>query len=120
MAVRHLRGISRFLGARFWRPFSQVVFPIYLFHFPMIAIGGIATLQTLDMKSIQSVTIWQVACIFVIAAALSLALGIVLHALVEQPMIRIGQRILTGKISGKVTANQIDRANKVLQSESGT
>ena len=120
MAVRHLRGISRFLGARFWRPFSQVVFPIYLFHFPMIAISGIATLQTLDMKSIQSITIWQVASIFVIAAALSLALGIVLHALVEQPMIRIGQRILAGKISGKVTANQIDRANKVLQSESGT
>ena len=60
--------IYRFLGARFWRPFSQVVFPIYLFHFPLVAIAG----------------------------TLSLGLGIVLHILIEHPMIRIGAKYLLG------------------------
>lgn len=84
--------INGFLGARFWRPFSQVVFPVYLFHFPMVLIAGVATFQTVNPASIQSVSGWQVASIFVIASLLSLAVGVVLHVLVERPMIVIGSR----------------------------
>ncbi len=88
--------IYRFLGARFWRPFSQVVFPIYLFHFPMVAIAGALTFQTIDIASIKSVSLIQLSSIFFIAGTLSLGLGIVLHILIEQPMIRIGAKYLRG------------------------
>jgi len=83
-------GINGILGARFWRPFSQVVFPVYLFHFPMVAIAAIVTLRTVDRAAVVSVSLWQVALIFTIASTLALIAGIVLHALIERPMILLG------------------------------
>lgn len=84
--------VTRFLGARFWRPFSQVVFPIYLFHFPMVAIAGILTLQTLNPASITTISITQLAIIFTLAATLSLIAGIFLHVTIEVPAIKFGER----------------------------
>lgn len=89
--------ICRFLGARFWRPFSQVVFPIYLFHFPMVAIAGVLTFHTTDLTSVKSVSLMQLFNIFFIAATLSLALGVLLHVTIEQPMIRLGAKFLRGQ-----------------------
>ena len=98
--------IYRFLGARLWRPFSQVVFPIYLFHFPMVAIAGALTFQTLDLASIKSVSLLHLFSIFIIASTLSLGLGIILHVTIEQPMIRIGANYLRGKTPPLPKTNQ--------------
>lgn len=77
-----------------WRPFSQVVFPVYLFHFPMVLIAAILTFQTTDASTIAMVSVPQLLCMFGIAACLSLVLGIVLHILIEQPMIDTGHALL--------------------------
>ena len=77
-------------GWALWRPFSQVVFPVYLFHFPMVLIAAILTFQTTDASTIGMISVWQLLCMFGLAASLSLLLGIVLHVLIEQPMIDIG------------------------------
>jgi peptidoglycan/LPS O-acetylase OafA/YrhL len=77
-------------GWALWRPFSQVVFPVYLFHFPMVLIAAILTFQTTDASTIGMISVWQLLCMFGLAVSLSLLLGIVLHVLIEQPMIDIG------------------------------
>lgn len=89
-----LRG---FLGWGLWRPFSQVVFPVYLFHFPMILVAAILTFQTTDASTIAMVSVPQLLCMFGIAASLSLLLGIVLHILIEQPMIDSGHAFLRNR-----------------------
>lgn len=82
------------LAWRVWRPFSQVVFPVYLFHFPFVLIAAILTFQTTDASTIQAVSAAQLLCMFGIAASLSLCLGVVLHILIEQPMIDTGHALL--------------------------
>lgn len=83
----------RFLGSNFWRPFSQLVFPIYLFHFPMVAIAGVITLQTINPAAVMTVSMAQLFIIFSLAALLSLILGVFLHVLVEAPAIKIGAQL---------------------------
>ena len=89
-----LRG---FLGWGLWRPFSQVVFPVYLFHFPMVLVAAILTFQTTDASAIRMISVPQLLCMFGIAASLSLLLGIVLHILIEQPMIDTGHALLRNR-----------------------
>jgi peptidoglycan/LPS O-acetylase OafA/YrhL len=88
------RVLSAVLGWGLWRPFSQVVFPVYLFHFPMVLIAAILTFQTTDASTITMISVPQLLCMFGIAASLSLVLGIVLHILIEQPMIDTGHALL--------------------------
>lgn len=90
---------------RIWRPFSQVVFPVYLFHFPMVLIAAICTFQTTDASTIQMVSVAQLLCMFAIAASLSLLLGIVLHILIEQPMIDTGNALLRARSQPRQAAN---------------
>jgi len=86
------KSIKRLLSLSIFRPYSQVVFPIYLFHFPMIALAGLAIFQTTKIQTIQTLTIYDVFKIFTLASVLSLLLGIVLHTLIEKPLIKKGYR----------------------------
>ena len=94
MSVSIAAALRGFLGWGLWRPFSQVVFPVYLFHFPMVLIAAILTFQTTDASTIGMISVLQLLCMFGIAASLSLLLGIVLHILIEQPMIDSGHALL--------------------------
>ena len=93
-STRLALALRAFWGWALWRPFSQVVFPVYLFHFPMVLIAAILTFQTTDASTIGMISVWQLLCMFGLAASLSLLLGIVLHILIEQPMIDTGQALL--------------------------
>lgn len=93
-STRLALALRAFWGWALWRPFSQVVFPVYLFHFPMVLIAAILTFQTTDASTIGMISVWQLLCMFGLAASLSLLLGIVLHIVIEQPMIDAGQALL--------------------------
>lgn len=81
---------KRFLSSKFFRPFSQVVFPIYLFHFPMVALAGLAIFQTTKIQDIQNLALTDVFKIFVLASFFSLCLGALLHIFIEKPLIQKG------------------------------
>jgi peptidoglycan/LPS O-acetylase OafA/YrhL len=85
--------IHRILAQSFWRPFSQAVFPMYLFQFPMIAVAGIMVFGTTNIKAMRMLNFAEVILIFIIASALTLVLGLFLHANIEKPLIARGQRI---------------------------
>ncbi len=84
------RFIFKCLAVKWLRPFSQVVFPIYLFHFPMIALAGLIVFRTTNIKNIVALDIGSVFSIFVVASLLSLLMGILLHRAIELPMIKRG------------------------------
>jgi peptidoglycan/LPS O-acetylase OafA/YrhL len=85
--------LSNLLALKIWRPFSQAVFPIYLFHFPMIAIAGIIVFGTTNMKNVRLLSLQEVGLVFLLASFFSLILGSVLHIYVEKPMIEKGNKI---------------------------
>jgi peptidoglycan/LPS O-acetylase OafA/YrhL len=60
----------------------------------MVLIAAILTFQTTDASTIGMISVWQLLCMFGLAASLSLLLGIVLHIVIEQPMIDAGQALL--------------------------
>ena len=99
-STRLALALRAFWGWALWRPFSQVVFPVYLFHFPMVLIAAILTFQTTDASTIGMISVWQLLCMFGLAASLSLLLGIVLHILIEQPMIDSGHAFLHKRAQG--------------------
>ncbi len=77
---------------RFWLPFSRLSFPIYLFHFPFIAVAAAIVFRTLDPKTIHSVSLAQGATIFILSSALTVLFSIPCYIFVERPFIEFGKR----------------------------
>ncbi len=78
---------SRLLSLRIWQPISRLSFPIYLFHFPFIAIAAVAVFGTTDMKEIIDVGFTQGLFIFLLASVLTFVFSIPLYIYVERPFI---------------------------------
>ena len=85
------RVLKRLCKSRFWLPFSRLSFPIYLFHFPFIAVAAAIVFRTLDPKTIASVSLLQGVGIFSLAAALTIIFSIPCYIFVERPFIERGK-----------------------------
>lgn len=86
-----IKGLKGFLSARFWRSWSEMVFPLYLFHFPMLALAAVTVLGTTDIESIQTISLWQISGIFVLGSALTWLFSLLLHLFIEKPFHRYGR-----------------------------
>jgi hypothetical protein len=64
----------------------------------MVLVAAILTFQTTDASTISMISVPQLLCMFGIAASLALLLGIVLHILIEQPMIDSGHAFLRNRV----------------------
>ena len=85
------RLINRVFHLRFWIPFSRLSFPIYLFHFPFIAVAAVAVFGTTDVKSILSVSFPQGLAIFILATVLTVIFSIPLYIYLERPLTNRGK-----------------------------
>lgn len=83
-----LRTVS---NSRFWLPFSRLSFPIYLFHFPFIAVSAVMVFGTTNVKEISTVSFLQGFSLFVLASLLTLIFSIPLHIYLERPLIERGR-----------------------------
>lgn len=86
-------GFKRILSSRCWRPFSRMAFPMYLFHFPFIAIAWVIVLGTTKLKTVESVDLWQAGLAFVIATLLVTWFSVLPHRILEIKMIRYGKKV---------------------------
>ncbi len=84
--------INRVFHLRFWIPFSRLSFPIYLFHFPFIAVAAVAVFGTTDVKSILSVSFPQGVAIFTLATVLTVIFSIPLYIYIERPLTERGKK----------------------------
>ena len=81
------RKTSNFLSWRLWQPISKLSFPIYLFHFPFIAIAAIVVFGTTNVKEIAGVGFGDGFLIFLLASVLTFIFSIPLYIYVERPFV---------------------------------
>lgn len=77
--------VSKILKWRAWQPISKLSFPIYLFHFPFIAIAAVAVFGTTNTKEIMQIGFGQGLLIFLLATVLTTLFSIPLYIYVERP-----------------------------------
>jgi peptidoglycan/LPS O-acetylase OafA/YrhL len=86
-------GFKRLLTSKVWRPFSRMAFPMYLFHFPFIAVAWVIVLGTTKLKTVESVDFWQAGLAFIVATILVTWFSVLPHRLLEVKMIRFGKKL---------------------------
>lgn len=84
-------GLSRWvdwvLSWPIWHPVAQLIFPIYLFHFPFIVISAVLTFWTTERESITAVATHQVFMMFGITVFLTMAFATLVHVYLEKPFL---------------------------------
>ena len=83
------RTIDWVLSWKIWHPVAQLIFPIYLFHFPFIVIGAVLTFWTLDREAVTVVHTWQVFAIFFWTVLLTMSFSLLAHLYIEKPFINM-------------------------------
>ena len=87
-----IKWVVMILGNRVFRYISQSIYPLYLFHFPFIALGFVMTYWTIDKDIVTSISRLQLLSILIISIASATAFAHMVHRFVELP---IQRRILT-------------------------
>lgn len=88
-----LSAVHKFFSLRFWRPLSQLSFPIYLFHFPFIVLGWLITLRTTELELLGQISILQTITAGVITTILVAWFSLPVHFLLERKGIALGKRL---------------------------
>ncbi len=81
------RWIEKLFALPVWHPFAQLIFPIYLFHFPFILVGAVLTFWTTNPEDITHVSAWQVFVMYGWAVFFTVLFSIVLHLFLEKPFL---------------------------------
>ncbi|MCW8196416.1 acyltransferase [Proteobacteria bacterium 005FR1] len=84
--------VNWILSWRIWHPVAQLIFPIYLFHFPFIVIAAVLTFWTTDREAITTVATYQVFLMFAITVALTMAFSALTHVYIEKPFLTMRER----------------------------
>ena len=84
-AAGFFRYPAKLLQWRVWQPISKLSFPMYLFHFPFIAIAAVTVFGTIDTKQITSVGAGDGVLVFLLASVLTFIFSIPLYIYVERP-----------------------------------
>ncbi len=88
-------GTARLPLHRLWQAISQAIFPIYLFHMPIIALAAIPVYRSTDLQALAGTTVAHVLATGVLTAALTLGLAMLLNRYVEAPLqTRLRRRFL--------------------------
>lgn len=79
--------VEKFFSLAIWHPFAQLIFPIYLFHFPMIVVAAVVTFGTTDASTLPVVNAWQIMVLFCWSMVFTMIFGTVAHLFLEKPFI---------------------------------
>ncbi|WP_321326538.1 acyltransferase [Thiomicrorhabdus sp.] len=83
-----------------WRLLSEVAYPMYFFHFPFIVLAWVIVLGTIDVQSIQQVSLYKIPFAYVLAVLMTLYFSLLLHFWVEARFIKYGKQIETKWFGG--------------------
>jgi peptidoglycan/LPS O-acetylase OafA/YrhL len=79
--------IHRALAAPFWRQIATLGYGVYLVHIPIIDHVIVPTAQRLAARRVSMILVWPMS--LAVVMILSLAMGYVMHVLIEKPSLRI-------------------------------
>ncbi len=81
--------LNKFLSLKIWYPISQLIYPIYLFHFPFIVIAAVIVFQTTDRAAIIDVTVLHVIALFLVSMLLTIIFSIFAYLFIEKPLLNM-------------------------------
>lgn len=81
------------LTLTFWRPFSKMAFPIYLFHFPFVALGWLLVLRTTNLDGISHISVWQTILAAFFTTILVTWFSMPLHFKLELKGVQLGKKL---------------------------
>lgn len=84
--------VNQIFNWSIWRLLSRLSFPIYLFHFPFIAVAAVMVLGTTNIKEVSDISGAQGGAIFLLATALTILFSIPLHIYIERPFAERGKK----------------------------
>lgn len=88
---------ERFFRAKIFYPFAQLIFPMYLFHFPFIIIAAACVYMTTDRELIVTIEVWQVFAIYALTLLFSMIFSLLAHVYIEKPCIILMDRKMERK-----------------------
>lgn len=72
-----------------WHPVGELIYPIYLFHFPFIVLAAVVVFGTTDSDSITAVSIPSLFAIFFVTVAFTIIFSALVHVFIEKPFLRL-------------------------------
>ncbi|MBD3727501.1 MAG: hypothetical protein IE936_10595 [Moraxella osloensis] len=87
----HQAWLTRAPSWKGFKSWSEMVYPLYLFHFPMLAVAAVVVFGTTQISEIGQIFPSQLLGILVLGALFSWVLSLILHLLIEKPFIRRGR-----------------------------
>lgn len=87
------KGLKTFFSLGVWLPISRLSFPIYLFHFPFIALAAVIVFGTTNVKEVLSVSFAQGVLIFALSLILTILFSIPLYVFIERPFIERAKKL---------------------------
>jgi peptidoglycan/LPS O-acetylase OafA/YrhL len=79
--------LERFFRLKAFYPFAQLIFPMYLFHFPFIILAAACVYMSTDRDVIVTIEVWQVFAIYALTVLFSMMFSLLAHVYIEKPCI---------------------------------
>ena len=81
--------LKRMLSWPIWHPLAELVYPIYLFHFPFIILAAVTVFGTTNQHAIHAVSNLQFVGIVLFATLYTALFSIIAHLFIEKPFLNI-------------------------------
>lgn len=86
---RKLNPIKWFVSRKFWFPITQLILPIYFFHF-IFLVGSVTLIfGTTDKATIPVASEYHIFAVFVLTVIFTFIFSVIFHVFVEQPFIKM-------------------------------
>lgn len=83
--------LDRFIEWRPWRLLSEVAYPMYLFHLPLVIVAAVIVIHDFDIEGLTEFKLYWIPLVFIVATALTLYVSLWLNHWIEAPWMRRGK-----------------------------
>ena len=84
-----LNPIKWFVSRKFWFPITQLILPIYFFHFIFLVLSVVLIFGTTDEAAVPVVSEFHIFAVFVLTVLFTFIFSVFFHVFVEQPFIKM-------------------------------
>jgi len=84
-----LNPIKWFVSRKFWFPITQLILPIYFFHFIFLVLSVVLVFGTTDESAVPVVSEYQIFAVFFLTVLFTFIFSVFFHVFVEQPFIKM-------------------------------
>jgi hypothetical protein len=87
--TKTLNPIKWFVSRKFWFPITQLILPIYFFHFIFLVLSVVLIFGTTDKTTIPIASDFHIIAVFFLTVVFTFIFSIIFHVFVEQPFINM-------------------------------